>query len=189
MRSPVISPQPLQYNDAVYDEQRRMVVMFGGWDGKLNGIYEDTWLYAPVNHGSYDSYAPGCQGSAPRVPVLERVSVDPYIGSQFQIRLRNILPITYTSLILGASRMSWGSIPLPLDLGWFGMPGCKLATSHDFALPLWSANGESIWSFGIPSDAGLIGLRFYSQAFALHPGGNPTPFLLSNACEGRIGSK
>jgi hypothetical protein len=69
------------------------------------------------------------------------------------------------------------------------MPGCKLATSHDFALPLWSANGESIWSFGIPSDAGLIGLRFYSQAFALHPGGNPTPFLLSNACEGRIGSK
>jgi hypothetical protein len=121
--------------------------------------------------------------------MLERVGVEPYIGSLFEIRLRNILPVTYTSLILGASRTSWGSIPLPLDLGWFGMPGCKLATSHDFALPLWSANGESIWSFGIPSDAGLIGLRFYSQAFALHPGGNPTPFLLSNACEGRIGSK
>jgi hypothetical protein len=35
----------------------------------------------------------------------------------------------------------------------------------------------------------LLGVRFYTQAFALDPASHARPFVLSNACEGVIGAK
>ncbi len=191
LRAPTGSaPPPLTYHASCYDSARRRLVVFGGWDGITNGIYDDTWEYGPVWQGRYDAYSPACRGGASLDPLLRRESVDPYIGDSFGVRFERILPNTFGFLVIGVSNTSWNGIPLPLDLGWFGMPGCKLASSYEWSVNGWSdANGVLQWGFAIPQAAGLVGARFYNQAFAVDPSAHQRPFVLSNACEGVIGAK
>lgn len=184
------APPPLTGHASCYDPERRKVLVFGGWDGIENGIYDDVWEYGPVSQGRYDSYAPSCRGGAAQDPLLGRASVDPYVGDSFDIRLEQVLPNTFGLLVIGVSNTSWNGIPLPLELSWFGMPGCRLATSYEWSVNGWSdASGVMQWGFAIPQDAGLVGARFYNQAFALDASAHQRPLVLSNACAGVIGAK
>ncbi len=184
------NPPPLEYTGMVYMAGQRFALLFGGWDGKPNGVYDESWAHAPVNQGRYDSYSLACRGAAARDPVLVAEAGDPYTGHVFGVRLSDALPGAGALLVIGASRTSWSGIPLPLDLTWFGMPGCKLAVSYDWGVNASAdAGGVAQWSFGVPTDPGLIGVRFYNQAFAVDPSAHARPFVLSNACEGLIGSK
>ncbi len=189
-RTPSRSPTPLTTHAAAYDEHRGVYVMFGGWDGTLNGTRNETWLYTPINPGTFQTFAPGCRGNAAREPLLRVAGGTPWIGSPFELRLQDVLPSTIAFLALGASRTSWNGIPLPLDLGWWGMPGCRLATSYEQSvLAQADTAGIARWTFGIPAAPALIGARFYAQAFALDPSANARQMVLSNANEAVIGEK
>jgi hypothetical protein len=61
-------------------------------------------------------------------------------------------------LYVGASRSSWNTIPLPLDLGFVGAAGCSVLTDPTFGLPLTTnAQGRVSGQLRIPADVGMLG--------------------------------
>jgi hypothetical protein len=63
------------------------------------------------------------------------------------------------ALYLGVSKTSWGGVPLPLDLGLFGVPGCALNVSPEFAVP--GSGGTA--GFTVPVDPAAVGVHGYFQ--------------------------
>jgi hypothetical protein len=78
---------------------------------------------------------------------------------------------TPVTLLIGFSATRASSIPLPLDLGPFGMPGCKLRTSPDTLFgPL--VTGIQL-PLPIPNLPGLVGFTLFSQGAVLDVGSPP----------------
>jgi len=90
---------------------------------------------------------------------------------------------------LGRSRTAWGSVNLPLDLTFAGLPGCALRTSPEFAFPVFNRTGRATLSLLLPQDAALLGASFYNQALVADRSANAFGATLSNAGEGRIGGR
>jgi hypothetical protein len=169
---------------SAYDSVRRRVVVFGG-----SNFLADTWEYGSGSFSTYETYGAGCLGSR-GVPVLASTPGSlPAIGDVFRVDV-TVLPLVGTpcSMFLGVSRTSLGGLPLPLDLGLVGMPGCLLLQSADLSFPLANLAGQARWSTAIPQQAALLGASFYNQALVLDRNANPIGFIVSNAAEGRIGS-
>ena len=81
---------------------------------------------------TYSKFGVGCPGTS-GLPVLEApTDMLPCIGDTFVLKFSN-LPSGHPSpglfVLLGFSFKNWGSIPLPADLGPFGMPGCSWQVS------------------------------------------------------------
>ncbi len=71
--------------------------------------------------------------------------------------------------VLGASNTRWGPMPLPLDLGSVGAPGCRLYVSQDIVAVGWTARAprtpHATVAFGLalPYVRSLAGSRVFSQ--------------------------
>jgi hypothetical protein len=181
-RIPSAGPPGLELHALAYDSRRSCTILFGGRDGTLNGERADTWEYASVNLGHYESYSAGCGGLF-GVPLLQATVSSPYIGHGFDLRVDNLIPLSPGALAFGLSRTAF-------DLGGFGMPGCTLAVTWD--LPIAGSagpTGSRLVSVPIPQDYGLLGQRFVNQLVSLDPQANPRGLVVSNACEGTVGEK
>jgi hypothetical protein len=64
---------------------------------------------------------------------------------------------------IGSNNLKWGAIPLPLPLGFLGMPKCVLAT--DILLTQVGLTSPVKWP--IPNNNALVGLTLYTQGMAL----------------------
>lgn len=130
-----------------------------------------------------------CQGGGQpgAVPALGADGT-PLVGSSFTLRLARAAASAPCSLIVGASRQSWGAIPLPLALDGAGAPGCALLVSADVFLP-WAADasGAASLAIAVPNDATLIGAESHTQVFVLDLGNNALNLAASNAGTARIG--
>jgi hypothetical protein len=62
-------------------------------------------------------------------------------------------------LYLGISKTNWGGVPLPFDLGPFGVPGCSLNVSPEFAV--LGRGGTA--RFTVPIDPAAVGVHGYFQ--------------------------
>ncbi|HLQ38194.1 MAG TPA: hypothetical protein VK348_10350 [Planctomycetota bacterium] len=82
------------------------------------------------------------------------------------------------------------SIPAPLTLAGFGMPGCDLLQSAEAAAQPVSSTGPgaATLSLPLPNIGALVGLQVYLQAWALAPGANPGNTVVSNGLDWFIGS-
>lgn len=132
----------------------------------------------------------GCGGGGP-TPSLRWGTARPEVGTFFPMSVGD-LP-TNTSLVAGLVGLDTGSflgVPLPLDLGAAGMPGCVLQVDPIMpwitALPV--TNGTAQWWLPIPGIGELIGVRFVAQALVDAPGANAAGLLLSNGVRGHIGT-
>jgi hypothetical protein len=182
-RFPSSNPPGLEGYAMAFDSRRTRTVLFGGSDGSVNGTRNETWEYAPVNPGSYSSYAPGCPGSTFGVPSLRADVGAPYVASPFDLEIVNLIPLMPGVLAFGASRTS-------IDLTFLGMPGCVLAASWDVPLVgIADGNGIRKLPFAIPSNPSLIGQKFYNQALTMDLLANARGVVLSNASEGILGEK
>jgi hypothetical protein len=91
-------------------------------------------------------------------------------------------------LFLGLSNTSWNAIPLPLDLGPFGAPGCFLRVSGNLVgVIATSSTGTGSLAFAIPSDGSLLGGTFWNQFLVNDGPANPLHFTTSNSGRGSIG--
>ena len=71
-------------------------------------------------------------------------------------------------------------MPLPLELGPWGMPRCYLLQSRDVSSAALSARGSAIWSMAIPNDVYLAGGEVHLQAWCVARHANALGVVTSN---------
>jgi hypothetical protein len=180
-RKPQTTPSGQGGGAAVtYDSNRERVILYGGG--------RDMQEYGPTHPAAYTPFGRGCPSTG--APTLTNpIRYRPWLGEIFGVEVRGIPTGRSAVLLLGVSRSTWGSTPLPLDLTGIGMPGCSLLVSLDVVLPLQNIAGTAVFAARIPVDSKLLGLKFYNQAVVQDPRANALGLILSHAAEGRIGGK
>ncbi len=138
------------------------------WAGNL---YYGT-AGAPIALGAAMPFGAGCEGSG-GVPELWLQS-QPVAGQSFLLDVQFAPPgFGIGFWVVGLSNTAWYYLPLPLDLGFIGMPGCRqhidILHSESFGP---GAPAPRI-DLPIPGGAGLVGQRFFVQALLVDP--NPLP--------------
>ena len=105
----------------------------------------------------------GC-GPVATWPRLGVTSGTPKIGTKIQITGSLLAPGRTTITAVGLSNTKWGSIPLPLMIDPRPGPPCKLLVSPDVLLfGKSNVQGQQAWTFQIPNDRRLIGVKIYLQ--------------------------
>lgn len=134
---------------------------------------------------SYAVFGPGCAGTA-GVP-SNTASGPPQLGQAPTITFGN-LPFPYIVIAaLGLSNTQAAFGPLPLDLGFIGMPGCFARVSLDTTLGIAGAAGSASFVFVVPNLPTLIGFTFYTQGIVFDPTLNPFGFSTSDAAQAVVG--
>ncbi len=103
-----------------------------------------------------------------------------HVGQTMKVNLSQVPPGKPALLLLGFSNQAWWGVPLPLDLGFVGLPGCSLAVSPDIPLGFTTSafgpgNGRVIVPLAIPNQAALAGVTIYAQWYVVDPGPAPIP--------------
>jgi len=141
---------------------------------------------ALVQAGSYETFAAGCAGSLPAA-TLTCLHL-PRLGQNLLVRLDH-LPQSAAIVALGLSNTTSPLGPLPLGLGAFGMPGCRLCISVDGSLLMSGSAGTVIHSLPIPNRTSLAGFVCHEQALVLDPAAaNAAGAVVSDAATAVIGS-
>ncbi len=162
--------------------------MFGGYANRSLG---GTWTFFTGGPASYATYGAGCSGTVGTPKLAPALGSLPWMGQTLTIELTGLPNAVFNAPfgIVGLSKTSWGATTLPLDLGFMGIPGCKLLVSPDLFVPLANLGGKASWSATVPRTPILIGAVFFQQGFVLDRGANPLGVVVSNAGEGKIGAK
>ena len=130
--------------------------------------------------------APGTSGTPALAPLPGEL---PWLGESFILDVSNLLASQPATLLLGASRTAWGTLPLPFDLTSIGMPGCTLHVGGELTLPVPHTTGVGRVVLAIPALPTLLGAAFYDQVVALDPAANRLGATVSNAGEAHVGGK
>lgn len=127
----------------------------------------------------------GCAGGA-GVPVL--TATPPRLGQDVVLAASSLLPNQFGMFMTGFSNSDWAGLPLPLDLGLIGMPGCWLRTSLDLLAIVFNTNGTTQTTLSVPADPNALGFTFWSQLLSADPGANTYGAVTSNALALTIGN-
>ena len=174
------TPSFLAIVDALTGAQLQYVTLPAAWN-----VYTTAWQDGSPLAG-YTSYGAGCAGSL-GVPDLHAVPGSrPALGSSFSVAVDN-LPLNLAILTVGFSNSSSGAIPLPLDLGGFGMPGCFLLADPLATVFLVGAGQSATWIWNVPSSPAFFAVPFYNQAFVLDGAANLAGLTASNGGAGFLG--
>ena len=114
-------------------------------------FYWTTWQDAsPL--GTYTPFGAGCAGTLGVASLDATPGSRPAIGETFELTIDN-LPFGIAAVATGLSNTITSiGIPLPLDLGIIGMPGCPLLVDN-LVLDLVVGGGTSAtWSWTLPDD-------------------------------------
>jgi hypothetical protein len=144
-----------------------------------------AWQRAP-QFATYSRYGQGCAGSLGTPTLGGANGSKPVLGGAFVVEVGN-LPLGIGLILFGESRTALGGLPLPLDLGLAGMPGCTLLASPDVNVLVASSGPTGTVTWNIPASPSNFGTRFYTQAFALDPLANAGGFVASNGAAGQLG--
>ena len=141
----------------------------------------------PGTPASYVPYGSGCGGPGGPLTLGAVGGSLPIVGRDLNTRVDNVAgPLAIA--IAGLSDTVYGPYVLPLDLGAFGMPQCRLYADPMLSYLLLPNAGSAAWTFPIPAVTQAIGLRFYQQAFAIDYAANVTGVASSNGGAAQIGT-
>ncbi len=165
-----------------FDPTRGVCVLFGGYN--QGGYMADTWEFDLGPLASFTSYGVGCAGSRGVPNLAAQGTSQPRIGSTFTAQVTNLPWTGPAFLVLGLSNTTYGSTPLPIDLGFLGAPTCALRTSIDDIQGVVNILGSASWNWTVPP---IPGASFFVQVLPIDPGVNALALTASNACHGVIG--
>jgi hypothetical protein len=97
------------------------------------------------------------------------------------------LPQNAAFALLGFSRTVSASGPLPLDLAALGAPGCFGRVSADSVMLLLGSGNTASFSLGVPNNAALSYMQFYTQGLSFDPAANLLGAVISDAAAAIIG--
>lgn len=148
------------------------------WSGRIN------YRTVAQNMSGYYKFASGCAGTA-GVPGNVAVAL-PTIGQNLQVNFPNV-PFGALVFYGFSNTLLNGTIPLPVDAGPLGAPGCPVLISPDVTGPLLLSPNPT-WTEFVPVLPSLLGAHFYTQAFSFElPGFNTLGGSLSDGATGVIG--
>ena len=130
--------------------------------------------------GSITTFAQGCAGSL-GVPTMQPVGTTrPQLGTTYTINLDNTA-LGGAVIIYGFSTTSSTFGPLPLDLGFFGAPGCSAFVSPDATTFQFSGQPLIPIVAALPNAPALAGIRYHMQALSIDPSANAFGGVMSDA--------
>lgn len=114
------------------------------------------------------------------IPALSVANV-PELGGTLVMQVHGAPALVPGVFWVGLSDVLWRGLPLPVDLGPFGAPGCPVVASWDLPLVmLTSSVGSMQAALMVPTDPGLVGLSLYLQAAILDVPANAFGVTVSN---------
>jgi hypothetical protein len=164
-----------------FDTRRDVIVDTAG---------SSVWEYGPIDPASFSTFGTGCAGSSgiPRLAPASRGDL-PWIGETMRLEVASIPSGALAIVMHGFSRTTWLGVPLPLDLGTLGMPGCALRISPDLFFPCATTGSRATADLFFPNDRSHLAIPVFDQALVLDMLANPFGVTFTNAGEGRIGAK
>lgn len=135
-----------------------------------------------LGDGNFVAHGGGCQGSSGLAPrIATPAGAWPQVGGNLVVQLADGPPNSGAALQFGLSFTSLGGIPLPIELGIVGAPGCYLWHDLQVATPPLATDGSGAVTFtlGVPSLPGLVGARLYASWLALDSAANQLGFTTS----------
>lgn len=93
----------------------------------------------------------------------------PWLGTTCTLRY----PAANGALCLfatGASNTQYGGVPLPIDLGIVGLPGCSLLVAPDLLDLRTATAGAATRPIALPANPALVGVQLFHQAADLSAG-------------------
>ncbi len=186
--SSLATPPPRAAGAAAYDPANAAVLIVGGADAAGRPLDDSWWFGAVHPHAAATQYGTGC-------PLAQPLTIDaaggsvPSLGTTFDGEVRGIPATAPGALIsLGVSRSVFAGLPLPLDLGLIGMPGCRLYHSSELTvLATGNTSGVGRWSLPIPTNTGLLGRAVHAQAWAAASGATPAGWITSGGLTLHVG--
>lgn len=144
-----------------HDPIRRVTYYIGG--SGPGGTANEVWAYTGANTAIAAPFGQGCPGSG-GVPTLVAQSL-PILGQTYQIGVNNLPPAAgFTLLAIGLSNFQSALGFLPVDLGPFGMTGCRLEVSVDLVNFVGASLGSASFGINVPNNPRLTNLPLYAQA-------------------------
>jgi hypothetical protein len=115
----------------------------------------------------------------------------PLLGRTFALLVQRVpsSPFNLAFGWFGGPAAQWRGVPLPVDLGPLGAPGCLAHLAPEVAVPLALAQETARWPVAVPADPRLAGAEVPVQVAVLVPGWNAGSFVVSNAGRCRIGTR
>lgn len=180
-------PAARAWHGMVYADNLGQIVMFGG-----NPVAFETWkkgvnVWTPA---STSNFGQGCAGTA-GTPTLQATPGSlPWLGTTQHLDVGNLFPFIFSAPfgVMGQSNTSWLGVPLPLDLGVIGMPGCDLLVDPLEIIPLVNVSGTARWDVEIPYVANIVGADLYLQACVLDSSANAFGMVWSNGVKLELGA-
>ena len=116
-------------------------------------------VYYFVGNAMTRPYGSGCNGSAGVPSLAPATGSLPKLGGTYTQALSGLVtsPPPITSLLLGASKSTWGGLTLPFDLGVINAAGCFVHASGEVALGGVGIGGVASYSLPIPSSTVFVG--------------------------------
>ena len=166
------------------------LVVFGGSDGSTR--YSDaSELIVPVLSRLREDGA-ACVGSVGPLELHPLANAQAALGTTLQMQMTGLaLPFSAGVGFVGLSNQHVNGIPLPVDLGPIGIPGCNAYNSADIQFPLGVPSGPVLvtpWDLAIPNDGVFLGLEIFLQALALEGFGFSRFATVTNGIAARIGN-
>jgi hypothetical protein len=134
-----------------------------------------------MNDGNFVMHNGSCPGSSTQKPVIGALpGTWPQAGHNFDVTLANGPANLFATLVLGTSTTSYASLPLPLDMGLVGAPGCKFWNSWELLMPIVITDPAGASTFTLPIPAGSwTGVRLYGSWLCFDPTANAFGFVPS----------
>ena len=159
---PPSSPLPRRGSDqSAYDSTTGRVVVFGGL-ADPGTLTDETWVYRSATTGLFSVLGAPCGASS-----VSLSATTPTIGQTFQLTVGNLGAAPFALVVHGLSTTLWNGVPLPVDLGLLGLPGCTLRTSVDLLQVAGATAGSAAVSLAIPLQPNLLDFRLHCQAVAV----------------------
>lgn len=172
------------------DRHRDQLLLFGGGCGST--LHDDLWSFVFPVFSRHESFGTGCPGTNGIPSLSLDASTPPIVGTTMTLVYSDMAsPLLPAFGAYGSSRTSWSGVPLPLDLGPAGLPGCPLLQSSEVVETIGLATQTQPlsveWNVAIPNLAPLIGQHFFLQGLHLELVTHPTFAAVSNGIAIRIG--
>lgn len=165
---------PARYGSQLVYRSGTGVWLFGG--SGFGPTYGDLQRYFIQNGASYTQSGPGCGAPA----LVAGADEAPWLGEAFVRTAQFSTPKLVLHEIGFASQ--------DLDLGFLGMPGCRLGSTADVMGSLL-ASGAQQFLLNVPNTPSLNGVDLYEQLAVFTPGINPLGIEMSPTMRIRLSSK